>query len=1036
MRRRAITVNFRGSLTKSVVIKHQVWARTPLEALRIVDIRSNGQLKSYFDHHPSEKYRVVYGGKNLTEPELFLARDSNELWVIPAAEGDIFGILAGGALIAAGSAVTASTISSILIGLGTSLVIGGIQALFAPEQEESDDAQSSLFSNTPDLVTEGSAVPILYGERIIRDVPVISGYVEVDLKTDSDSGKTISLTTFYLLYLLSQGEIEGFARSPLESVYFNNEPASLLKEPELISTPVLRTGSSNQTPITEGDGRANVYKFGKSHVLVPSPSEGRIAKETEYGGNLSFTIPKKYDTYSDLRLTLRFFTNVLRIEADDGDEQNHIITFDITVSDRDNNTIISDSVTINARTTSGFEFTNKNENTMADFYQLNENGPYRVLIEKTSPDSENDIKGRGNTARLEDDLRLKSYSLEFNSGSLVRYNNYAVCAIGLPSNAFEGNLPEVAFHLKGIKTRDFAQDDTGSFNGALEATPSYNSGLSEPDNPARCTMDLLTNQRYGLGQFLNTDQLDIAAFYDAALYSDQLVNGVRRFILSTYIKNRKTSFDLIKQIGENYRTRFYYAEGVLVPVQDKDRGNATLTLTESDVKQEVESSTIKTPPFRYSSSELSTRHTQAIVAYADREDLYRSAVREVTDDTGGVTRYGVNNKRVEGYGIVTESQAIRKGREVIRKELTQTYTLNFSVGAQGLLFSPGQIIEIIDPLRQETPLEYEIISSSEQRQGIEWEITAVSYNRTAFLDIESGNGYVPDSLIEPPLEFFTTINVIPEVTQSQNDIISITVGDNIAISQSGSLGTDIEAVVLTDIEITATQNIFSVIANTIPLVTRSQNTQPSSPLDYTQLLLWLDAAEINTLIVNSNNRVQGWLNKGTAGGVAASNISDAPSIGGNLNGLNVVRFDYKYLFVDIPINNITHLTFFILFRHSNYELAVPAFARNPADLGVDLDITDNTYYLYTDTGRSAMTDRAGNPITYQNNSYKLAMGDTTSHQLTTTGTYRMYVAGDIGNELFLRFDTGEIAEFIIIPRLLDSEEKDLYYNYLQNKWSV
>ena len=783
MRRNKLKVILKGSIGQLFGEHHEVWARTPVEALRIIDLRSNGKFQKYFEGAAKrgEAFNVVYGGKNLEEPELFLAREATELYIVPSAEGEFFGILVGGLLIAGGAAgiIGGAVVSQILIGIGTSLVIGGIQSLFAPsDSEEIDDSQSSVFNRTPEFIKEGQSVPILYGEKIIRSAPVISGYSETELfegePITDGVGKTTSKTTFYLLYLLSQGEIEGFAKSPKESVLFNDESSEQIRDSELIPNPILRSGLPEQAPITESDGLGNAYKFNRSFVVIGTPSEGRIARDILYGGGLGFTISSKWDAFPNLAVKLRFGSTLIRVE-EDGDQRVYSLAFKVTIRDKDNNQIVNDTVTVSALAQDGFEFSNNNVAGMGDRYELNGNGPYKVKIEKLSVDAENVVDGSANdddireffggsisglkdSVRLVDELVLKSYTVEFNSGDLAKYNNYAVCAISVPAEVFGGNIPNIAFHLKGKKTRDFEQDEEGLFTGRLNAEPDYEMGLTEPDNPARCTLDLLLNERYGLGRYIDPENIDFAAFYDAALYNDELtINGDRRFKLASYIRAREEVFEVLKNLGSNYRTRFYYSEGAIVPVQDKDRGDSTIDITEDIVKQEVDDDgKLSTPPFRYSSSELSVRNNQIIVTFDDEEDLYLSRAEEVTDDSGSVERLGINNKRIKAYGVVSTLQAIRKGREVIRKELSQVYTCTFTVGAIGLLFYPGRIITIIDPLRNDTPLEYEIIGSTEVRQGIEWEIVSISYNRTTYAEIETGEGFVPPKLINPGLVVYDT----------------------------------------------------------------------------------------------------------------------------------------------------------------------------------------------------------------------------------------------------------------------------------------
>lgn len=200
--------------------------------------------------------------------------------------------------------------------------------------------------------------------------------------------------------------------------------------------------------------------------------------------------------------------------------------------------------------------------------------------------------------------------------------------------------------------------------------------------------------------------------------------------------------------------------------------------------------------------------------------------------------------------------------------------------------------------------------------------------------------------------------------------------------------------------------------------------------DLLPLLMWLDASDTSTLTVDGNNNVSEWRDKSNSQGVAVT--GDKPSLS-TLNGLDVVSFNHEYLYIDIPILTTTHLTFFIVFRHSNKERGMPSFARSPANLGVYYS-SDSEYKFYTDSGNSLSYTADDQNFTYSSN-YQVLGADTNSHQLTTTGTYRLCIGGDVfsnsGRQMY-----GEIAEYIIVPKLLNPQDSAIYFGYLHHKWGL
>ncbi|EFI6889670.1 host specificity protein J, partial [Escherichia coli] len=61
-----------------------------------------------------------------------------------------------------------------------------------------------------------------------------------------------------------------------------------------------------------------------------------------------------------------------------------------------------------------------------------------------------------------------------------------------------------------------------------------------------------------------------------------------------------------------------------------------------------------------------------------------------------ILRYGRNLLKVDAFGCTSRGQAHRAGLWVIKTELLETQTVDFTLGSQGLRHTPGDIIEICD----------------------------------------------------------------------------------------------------------------------------------------------------------------------------------------------------------------------------------------------------------------------------------------------------------------------------------------------------
>ncbi|HAZ3930066.1 TPA: host specificity protein J, partial [Escherichia coli] len=69
---------------------------------------------------------------------------------------------------------------------------------------------------------------------------------------------------------------------------------------------------------------------------------------------------------------------------------------------------------------------------------------------------------------------------------------------------------------------------------------------------------------------------------------------------------------------------------------------------------------------------------------------------ELVEDTRAIARYGRNVTKMDAFGCTSRGQAHRAGLWLIKTELLETQTVDFSVGAEGLRHVPGDVIEICD----------------------------------------------------------------------------------------------------------------------------------------------------------------------------------------------------------------------------------------------------------------------------------------------------------------------------------------------------
>ncbi|EKY9459110.1 host specificity protein J, partial [Escherichia coli] len=89
------------------------------------------------------------------------------------------------------------------------------------------------------------------------------------------------------------------------------------------------------------------------------------------------------------------------------------------------------------------------------------------------------------------------------------------------------------------------------------------------------------------------------------------------------------------------------------------------------------------------------RHNAVEVNWIDPDNGWETAT-ELVEDTQAIARYGRNVMKMDAFGCTSRGQAHRAGLWLIKTELLETQTVDFSVGAEGLRHVPGDVIEICD----------------------------------------------------------------------------------------------------------------------------------------------------------------------------------------------------------------------------------------------------------------------------------------------------------------------------------------------------
>ncbi|EFJ4099681.1 host specificity protein J, partial [Escherichia coli] len=188
--------------------------------------------------------------------------------------------------------------------------------------------------------------------------------------------------------------------------------------------------------------------------------------------------------------------------------------------------------------------------------------------------------------------------------------------------------------------------------------------------------------------------VDKWALYAIGQYCDQTVpdgfGGTEpRMTFNAYLSQQRKVWDVLGDFCSAMRCMPVWNGQTLTFVQDRP-SDVVWPYTNSDVV--VDDNGVG---FRYSFSALKDRHTAVEVNYTDPQNGWQTST-ELVEDPGAILRYGRNLLKMDAFGCTSRGQAHRAGLWVIKTELLETQTVDFTLGSQGLRHTPGDIIEICD----------------------------------------------------------------------------------------------------------------------------------------------------------------------------------------------------------------------------------------------------------------------------------------------------------------------------------------------------
>ena len=314
--------------------------------------------------------------------------------------------------------------------------------------------------------------------------------------------------------------------------------------------------------------------------------------------------------------------------------------------------------------------------------------------------------------------------------------------VQIPDNYFPTELT----HRKKDKRY---YDTVAEFENASEESKSIYKGdwggkfqTGWTDNPAWILYDLLTNTRYGLGRYIELNDVNKWELYKIGRFCDAVnsngnFEGVPdgrgglepRYSCNIIFKSDEKVFDSIQLISKLFRGQTFFRASEVSFVDERIKAPMA-TFSNNNVKDGV---------FNYSNLRRDQQFNTVEVSYLDRFENFTPKV-EVIEDEEDIRSRGVFKKRVDGLGVTSRSMARRIGQHLIYRTIKENQRVVFTSGLEALLCQPGDLIIIDDDLKNGISNFGKVLSVDVDNEYIQLSGPYSSSSMTGILTVYSPTG--------------------------------------------------------------------------------------------------------------------------------------------------------------------------------------------------------------------------------------------------------------------------------------------------------
>ncbi|EHH7505412.1 phage tail protein [Escherichia coli] len=403
-----------------------------------------------------------------------------------------------------------------------------------------------------------------------------------------------------------------------------------------------RDGSQDQTPMSGFD-------------FVETPKSVNIQlKKTHY-----VTVSIDNDEADRVRVIMKF-PSLRSIDKKTGDTNGTTVEYKFQIANGDSTFV---DVVAEGEKSVGIKLTAKKTGVYYRSYELKLPKPgraYKVRVVRITDDNSSQY--------LYNDTWVDSI------GEIVdtpmNYPNSVLVGLKVNSEQFGSTMPSRSYLVRGLKIRvpSNYNESSNTYAGVWDGTFK----LLSSSNPAWILFDLLTNARYGLGQYVSESMIDLGQLYQIGRYCDEEVDDgfggkEKRFAINTQITSRQDAYRLMQDSPSD-------------PV---------MMFTNSNVKDGL---------FTYKGSARKDRPSVALVTYNNKEDGYKQNI-EYVEDQDAMRRYGERKTEVVAFGCTSRGQAHRVGLWLLYTARMESDVITFTAGLDASFLMPGETVLIQNKYR-------------------------------------------------------------------------------------------------------------------------------------------------------------------------------------------------------------------------------------------------------------------------------------------------------------------------------------------------